>query len=93
MKEIKLNISGSVRAEHLKDVSCYNENYYKIQSRGDSCGIHYPYNIIREICHEEDDYFEYSLGSFFEGEEYAGNFVEAFSWTSEYGAESLFEGV
>ena len=44
MKEIKLNINCYVRAEHLKDVSVYNENYYKIESRGDSCCIHYPYN-------------------------------------------------
>lgn len=91
MKEIKLNINCYVRAEHLKDVSVYNENYYKIKSRGDSCYIRYPYNIIREICHKDENYFEYSLGSFFEGEEYAGNFVEAFSWSSDYGADSIFE--
>lgn len=90
MKKIKLNIGCYVRAEHLKEVSYYNENYYKIESHGDSCFVHHPYNIIREICHEDENYYEYSLGYFFKGEEYAGNFVEVFSWTSEYGADSSF---
>ena len=89
MKEIKLNIDCYVRAEHLSDISYYNENYYKIESHGDSCCIHYPYHIIQEICHEEDNYYEYNLG-YFEKEEYGGDFVEVFSWTSEYGADSLF---
>ena len=85
MKEIKLKIDCYVRAEHLSDISCYNENYYKIESRGDSCCIHYPYNIIQEICHEDENYFEYNLG-YFEGKD----FVEIFSWSSDYGEDSLF---
>lgn len=46
MKDIKFNIGCYVRAEHLQDISVYNKNYYKIDSRGDSCCTHYPYNII-----------------------------------------------
>ena len=90
MKELKLNIGPLyVGAEHWQDVSCYNENYYKIESVGDSCCIHYPFNIIQEICHEDYDYYEYSLG-YFENGEHGGEFMEAFSWTSEYGADSIF---
>lgn len=86
MKEIKLNIDCYVRAEHLQDISCYNENYYKIDSCGDSCCTHHPYNIIQEICHEDENYYEYNLG-YFEGKE----FVEIFSWTSDYEADSIFK--
>lgn len=90
MEEIKLKIDCYVRAEHLRNISVYNENYYKIESRGDSCGVYHPYNIVREVCHEDEDYYEYSLGYFSEGEEFGGNFVEVFSWSSEYGEDSLF---
>lgn len=87
MKEIKLNISQLyVRAEHLAHLSCYNNNYYRIDSCGDSCIVHNPFNIIRETCYEEDDYFEYTLG-FFENEDFIG----VFSWTTDYGEDSLFE--
>lgn len=93
MKEIKLNIGSlNIRAEHLQDISCYNENYYRIDSVGDSCCIHYPYDIIKEDCYEDYNYYEYSLG-FFEKEEYGGDFVEVFSWTSDYGADSIFSEV
>lgn len=86
MKELKLNISPFyVDAEWLEDISCYNDNYYKIESHGGACCFHYPFNIIQEICHEDEGYYEYNLG-YFEGKE----FVEVFSWTSEYGADSIF---
>lgn len=35
MKEIKLNIGLYIKAEHLQDISVYNENYYKIESYGE----------------------------------------------------------
>lgn len=90
MKELKLNIGPLyVKVEHLQDVSCYNENYYKIESVGDSCCIHHPFNIIQEICHEDYDYYEYSFGHFENGE-HGGEFIEVFSWASEYGADSIF---
>lgn len=90
MKEVKLNIGSLlVRVEYLQYASGYNEKYYKIESCGDSCCIYYPFDIIQEIYHEEEDYYEYTLG-YFESEEYGGNFAEAFSWTSEYGADSIF---
>lgn len=92
MKEINLKIDCHIRAEHLQDISWYNENYYKIESSGDSCGVHYPYNIIREVCHEDEDYYEYTLGYFSEGE-FGEKFVEVFSWSSDYGDDSIFRGL
>lgn len=86
LKELELNIGPFyVDAKHLEDVSCYNVNYYKVKSFGNSHCIHNPFDIIQEICHEEDNYYEYSLGGF-EGEE----FIPVFSWTSEFGADSIF---
>lgn len=89
MKEIKLDIGCYVRAKYLDLPSFENENYYEIDSVGDSCIIYHPYNIIQEIA--LDNYYEYNLGHF-EKEGYK-DFVGVFSWTSEYGADSLFEGV
>ena len=45
--------------------------------------------IIQEICHEDEDYYEYSLGHF-ENDNYGGEFMEVFSWTSDYGESSIF---
>ena len=90
MKELTLNIGPIyVKAERLQDASSYNENYYKVDSIGDSCRTHYPFNIIQEICHEDEDYYEYSLG-YFENDNYGGEFMEVFSWNSEYGESSIF---
>ena len=90
MKELKLKIDPIyVKAEWLRDVSSYNENYYKVESVGDSCRTHYPFNIIQEICHEDEDYYEYSLGHF-ENDNYGREFMEVFSWTSDYGESSIF---
>lgn len=51
MKELTLNIGPIyVKAEWLQDASSYNENYYKVESVGNSHCIHYPFNIIQEIC-------------------------------------------
>ena len=41
-------------------------------------------NIIEAICHEDDDFYTYSLGHF-EGDE----FVDVVQWDGEYG-EKLF---
>lgn len=89
MKEIKLNIGCYVRAKHLELSSFYNENYYEIDSVGDSCIVYHPYNIIQEIC--LDNYIEYNLGYF--EKEGQKDFVGVFSWTTDYGADSIFEGV
>lgn len=85
MKELKLSIGSIyVKAEWLKDISYYNNNYYKIDSCGDSCCLH-SNDIIQEICHEDENYYEYNLG-YFENEE----FIEVFSWNSDYGEDSIF---
>lgn len=89
MKELTLNIGPIyVKAEWLRDVSSYNENYYKVESVGNSHCIHYPFNIIQEICNNAG-YYEYSLG-YFEKEEYGGDFIEVFFWTSVSVADSIF---
>ena len=46
------------------------------------------FNIIQEICNNAG-YYEYSLG-YFEKEEYGGDFIEVFSWTSVSVADSIF---
>lgn len=89
MKELTLNIGPIyVKAEWLQDASSYNENYYKVESAGNSCCIHYPFNIIREVGHNEG-YYKYSLG-YFEKEECGGEFIEVFSWTSVSIENSIF---
>ncbi len=89
MKELTLNIGPIyVKAEWLQDASSYNENYYKVESIGNSRCIHYPFNIIQEIC-TNAGYYEYSLG-YFEKEEYGGEFIEVFSWTSVSVTDSIF---
>lgn len=89
MKELTLNIGPIyVKAEWLQDASSYNENYYKVESVGNSRCIHYPFNIIQEI-YNNAGYYEYSLG-YFEKEEYGGEFIEVFSWTSVSVTDSIF---
>ena len=81
----KLNISlGLKSVEHLKDKSCYNCNYYELQSYGDWCCFFNGNNIIEEVCHEDEDYCTYTLGHF-DGEEFVG----VLEWSGEYG-ENLF---
>lgn len=78
---VKLNISlGLKSVKHLEDKSCYNCNYYELESYGDV--FFNGNNIIEEICHEDDDYCTYSLGHF-EGDE----FVSVLEWDGEYGEE------
>lgn len=85
---IKFEIPMYTQVEYLKDVSVYNLNYYKINNHGDTCIIYFDNNIVREICHEEENYYEYDLGHF-ENDK----FVPILSWTSEYGEDSIFSEV
>ena len=81
----KLNISLELETvKHLEDKSCYNCNYYELEPYGDWCIFFNGNNIIEEICHEDDDFYTYSLGHF-DGEEFVG----VVQWDGEYG-EKLF---
>lgn len=82
---IKFRIPIRAGVEHLKDVSVYNFNYYRLNSFDDSCHF-YNDNIVEEIYYEDGDYFEYNLGHFEKG-----IFVTVFSWSSEYGEDSIFD--
>ena len=67
-----LNISLELKsAKRLEDKSYYNCNYYELEPYGDWCIFFNGNNIIEEICHEEDDFYTYSLGHF-DGEEFVG---------------------
>lgn len=89
MKSLILNISAYIGAELLQDASSYSERYYKIESCDRACCLWYPVDIIQELYHEDDDYFEYTLG-YFEEEKHGGDFVGVFTWKSDYGADSIF---
>ena len=81
----KLNISLVVESvKHLENKSCYNCNYYELEPYGDWCVFFNGNNIIEAICHEDDDFYTYSLGHF-EGDEFVG----VVQWDGEYG-EKLF---
>lgn len=89
MKEVKLNIPLFLSSiTHLKDKSCYNNNYYQIENYGDACCL-FGNNVIHEICHEDENYFELELGYF----DLKGVFHEELSWTSDYGAYGLWSFV
>jgi hypothetical protein len=82
--EINLYVKGY---KHLKDISCYNYNFYEIRFD--------PYfnlieenNILLEECHEDDGYFTFSLGHFDEN----GKFIKVIMWdddTIDDGIKSL----
>ena len=74
MQNMKIEL-GIERYEHLKDKSCYNHNYYKLESYGDWCNL--PYSILLEECHEDKDYYSYTLGHF-DGNEFVA--VLAWGW-------------
>ena len=83
--KLKINISLELQSvKHLEDKSYYNCNYYELKPCGDWCIFHYGNNIVEAICHEDDDYYTYSLGHF-DGDE----FVPVLEWDGEYG-EKLF---
>ena len=83
MKKISIPLSLE-SIKRLEDKSCYNRNYYELEPYGDWCLFLNGNNIIEEICHEEDDFYTYSLGRF-DGEEFVG----VLEWDSEPG-EKLF---
>ena len=83
--KLKINIPLELQSvKHLEDKSCYNCNYYELETYGDWCSFHNGNNIVEAVCHEDEDYYTYSLGHF-EGDE----FVPVLEWDGEYG-EKLF---
>lgn len=86
MKEVKFKIPIWAGAEYLEDVSANNFYYYRLNRFDYDCNFHNN-NIVEEIYHEAEDYFEYNLGHFEKDV-----FVTVFSWNSEYGADSIFDG-
>ena len=83
MKLLKIQL-GLKSIKHLEEKSHYNCNYYELEPYGDWCIFFNGNNIIEEICHEEDDFYTYSLGHF-DGNEFVG----VVQWDDEYG-EKLF---
>ena len=84
MKNLEIQL-GLNTIKHLEEKSQYNCNYYELEPYGDWCVFFNGNNIIEEICHEEDDFYTYSLGHF-DGEE----FVSVLQWDGEYG-ETIFD--
>lgn len=70
-------------ADHLSDKSVYNRNYYRLHPAGYECSFYNGFDVILEQCHEDEGYWEYTLGKL-EGD----RFIEALSFT-HYGNDSL----
>lgn len=71
--------------KHLKEKSHYNCNYYEIEPYGDWCCFFNGSNIIEEVCHEEENYYTFTLG-YFNNKEFKG----VFQWDGDYG-KALFD--
>lgn len=78
MKKLEIQL-GLNSIKHLEEKSHYNLNYYELEPYGDWCIFFNGNNIIEAICHEDDDFYTYSLGHF-DGEE----FVSVLEWTGDY---------
>ena len=84
---MQINISLDIaKVEHLADKSYYNYNYYKIFPQGHDCSFYNGFDILLEFCHEDEGYFDYTLGRFDEDDV----FCEALSWT-HYSFDSILE--
>jgi len=59
--------------EHLKNISCYNNNYYKLPLDIDEC------NIVYEKCNEDYNSYMYLLGNEEEGKFGIDNAKEYYS--------------
>lgn len=83
---MQINIGLDIaRTEHLADKSFYNHNYYKIYPQGYDCYFSNGFDILFELCHEDEGCFDYTLGRFEED-----RFIGALSWT-HYGHDSILE--
>ena len=62
--------------KHMKEVSRYNHNYYKLDlSHYGDLIMPRKCDVLYQECEDDDDYCYYSLG-YFEGDK----FVECFTW-------------
>jgi hypothetical protein len=79
MIEFKFELKAQY-IEHIKDVSYYNHNYYKLNlSRYGDFIIPAKCNILYEESEDDCDYSYYSLGYFDEN----NKFVACFTWLDE----------
>lgn len=82
MSIINFNLTiPSQAVTHLKDISYYNHNYYKLDEYGD--WFFSEYDILKVVCHEDENCYTYSLGRF-ENEKFNG----VLHWTTN---EDIFE--
>lgn len=73
---IKINL-----CKHLKDISCYNYNYYSLPEGLEIMGC----NVILQECDEFCDSYQYTLGNINEGAfRNDGNHI---TFPSSYGSE------
>ena len=83
MKMFKI-LLGLNSIKHLEEKSSYSCNYYELDPYGDWCCFFDGNNIIEAVCHEDEDYYTYTIGHF-DGD----RFVGVLEWSGEYG-ETLF---
>lgn len=86
MNELKLEL-GIRSLTHLKEKSCYNHNYYKIEPYGDGWCT-YENDILLENCQEDYNCYNYELGHF----DVKGEFVPVFGWSHD-GESSAIQGM
>ena len=66
--------------EHLKEISCYNSNYYKLPFTINSC------DVILVNCNEDYNSMDYELGQVIEGK-----FEQRFIFACDYTADECDE--
>ncbi len=86
MKKLEIQL-GLNSIQYIKEKSCYNNNYYKIEPYGDWCCFFNGNDVIEEVCHEDEDYYTFTLGHFNNEE-----FVGVLQWDGDYG-KNLFDYV
>lgn len=62
--------------EYLKEISCYNSNYYKLPFSINSC------NVVLVNCNEDYNSMDYELGYIIDGE-----FEQCFIFACDYSAD------
>ena len=74
--------------EHLQEVSCYNNNYYRFNGVLMNFNIDTNIeNIILEECNEDDNYYSLELGHFDENNKFHG----VAWWDSDFGSDGINE--
>lgn len=87
MQSMHMKIEFTIRGyEHLPNQSHYNCNYYLLHGYGDSVCFHFPASILREECHEDENYYDFALGNF---DKATGEFVPVLEWSSDFGSNGI----